>query len=104
MESKKPNLWKKNRGEASDADEDTADSCKSNILLALLQDYSSSCIYNCDATVLYYRAKSDGNLCLKGEQFFGGKILKDRLIVLCYINTDSSHKMPFFIVGKSKKP
>ena len=43
---------KKNYGEASDVDETSASSWKSNVLPALLKDYSSSCIYNCDETAL----------------------------------------------------
>ena len=69
----------------------------------LLQDFSSSCIYNCGETVLYYRAMPDRTLCLKGEKTEGGKIPKDRLTFLYYSNADGSHKMPLFIVGKPKK-
>lgn len=96
--------FKKIHGEASDADEAAASSWKSNVLPALLQDYSSSCIYNCDETALYYRAMPDGTLCLKGEKVVGGKVPKDRLTVLCCSNADGSHKMPLFVIGKSKNP
>ena len=46
----------------------------------------------------------DGILCLKGEKNVGGKISKDRLTILCCSNANGSHKMPLFIVRKSKKP
>ena len=76
MESKKPNLFKKIHGEASDADEDVANSWKSNALPALLQDYSSSCTYNCDDTAFYYRAMPNRTLCLKDKKVVGGKSRK----------------------------
>ena len=97
-------LKKKMHDEGRDTDEGAATSWKNNALPALLQDYSSSCIYNCDKTTLYYKAMPDETLCVKGEKVAGGKISKDRLAVLCCSNADGSHKMPLFIVGKSKKP
>ena len=67
-------------------------------------DYNSSCIYNCDQTGLYCRAKLNGTLCLKGEKVTREKILKDKLKVLCSSNNDGSHKMFHFVIGKSKNP
>ena len=106
MEWKKPKLYikkKKIHGEASDVNESASSSWKSNISPVLLQDYSSSCINNCDETALYYRAMSEWILWLKSENDVGGKISKQILTVLCSSNADSSHKMPLFIILKSKK-
>ena len=61
-------------------------------------------MYNCDKIALYNRAIPDRILCLKSEKIVGGKMPKDRLTVLCCSNADGSHKMPLFIVEKSKKP
>ena len=95
MENKKLNLFKRIHVEASDADEGDANFWKSNVLPALLQDNSSSCIYNYDETALYYIAMPDGTLCLKGENVDRGKIPKDRLSVFASIifYVYGSHKM-----------
>ena len=69
-------ILKKIHDKASDADESATNSWKSNVLPALLQDYNSSCIYNCDETALYYRAMSDSTLCLKGGKVVGEKSRK----------------------------
>ena len=94
--------FKKIHGEASNVDEDVANSWKKKALPTLLQDYTSSCIYNWDKIALYYRAMSDGTLCLKGEKVVGEKVPNDILTVLCCSNADDGHKMPLFKVGKSK--
>ena len=107
MEWKKPKLYikkKKIHGEASDVNESASSSWKSNISPVLLQDYSSSCINNCDETALYYRAMSEWILWLKSENVVGGKIPKQILTVLCSSNADSSHKMPLSVIWKSKSP
>ena len=61
-------------------------------------------MYNCDKIALYNRAIPDRILCLKSEKIVGGKMPKDRLTVLCCNNAGGSHKMPLFIIEKSKKP
>lgn len=96
--------FKKSHGESADASIENANSWKADVLPTVLKNYELSCIYNCDETALYYRATPDGSLCFKKEKLIGGKICKDRLTILCCSNADGSHKLPLYVIGKSKKP
>lgn len=60
----------------SDADIVSANHWKDKVLPVILQDYNTSCTYNCGKTVLYYGAMPGGILCLKERKLFQEKFLK----------------------------
>ncbi|VVC40097.1 Zinc finger C2H2-type,Homeobox domain-like,HTH CenpB-type DNA-binding domain [Cinara cedri] len=74
-----------------------------NISFKNICDYEPKNIFNCDETVLFFRALSDKTLCLKNETCSGGKIAKDRLTVLLCVNMVGEFETQL-IIGKSLKP
>ena len=43
-------------------------------------------------------------LAAKNETVLGTKLAKDRLTIATCSNASGSHKMPLFVIGKSKRP
>ena len=91
-------------GEARDADVSAANTWTADVLPSLLKDYRPDCVYNCDETALYYRATPEGTFCFPGDKAVGGKVAKERLTIMCCANSDGTHKLPLFVIGKSKSP
>lgn len=96
--------FKKIVGEAKDADVTAANIWIMDVLPSLIKNYEPECVYHCDETALYYRATPDGTFCFPGDKAVGGKVPKDRLTIMCCANSDGSHKLPLFVIGKSKSP
>ena len=75
-----------------------------NVLLQLFRGYDPKDVWNCDETGLFYKAMPSGSLRFAGDQQSNGtKVLKDRLTMLQFTNTDGSEKQAV-VVGKSAKP
>lgn len=62
-------------------------------------------IYNADKTGLLWRSLPRRTLVDSYETGPAGyKLNKDRVTVMVCANADGSHKIPLFIIGKSKNP
>lgn len=61
-------------------------------------------VYNVDETGLNYKMLPKTTLAAKNELVLGTKLAKDRLTIATCSNAAGSHKMPLFVIGKSKKP
>lgn len=69
----------------------------------IVNGYRPEDVYNMDETGLYYRALSDKGLCVSGEEFKGGKCLKERLTVMLCVNMKGEFEKPL-VIGKSQHP
>lgn len=61
-------------------------------------------IYNVDETGLNYKMLPKTTLAAKNELVLGTKLAKDRLTIATCSNASGNHKMPLFVIGKSKNP
>lgn len=61
-------------------------------------------VYNVDETGLNYKMLPKSTLAAKNEPVLGTKLAKDRLTIATCSNASGSHKLPLFVIGKSKKP
>lgn len=62
-------------------------------------------VYNCDETGLNWKALPDKTLATMSEKSAPGfKMQKDRITVMVCSNASGSHKLPLFVLGKSKNP
>lgn len=61
-------------------------------------------VYNVDETGLNYKMLPKSTLASKNEPVLGTKLAKDRLTIATCSNASGSHKLPLFVIGKSKKP
>lgn len=88
----------------SDADIVSANHWKDKVLPVILQDYNTSCTYNCGKTVLYYGAMPGSILCLKERKLFQEKFLKTDWLFHAAVMLMVVIKCHFFVIGKSKSP
>lgn len=61
-------------------------------------------VYNTDETGLNFKMLPSKTLAASNESVAGTKLIKDRITVTPCSNADGTHKLPLFIIGKSKKP
>lgn len=61
-------------------------------------------VYNTDETGLNFKMLPSKTLAALNESVAGTKLIKDRITVTPCSNADGTHKLPLFIIGKSKKP
>lgn len=61
-------------------------------------------VYNVDETGLNYKMLPKSTLAAKIEPVLGTKLAKERLTIATCSNASGSHKLPLFVIGKSKKP
>lgn len=61
-------------------------------------------VYNIDETGLNFKMLPTKTLAASNESVAGTKLMKDRLTVTPCSNADGTHKLPLFVIGKSKKP
>lgn len=61
-------------------------------------------VYNIDESGLNYKMLPQKTLAAKNEKVTGTKLSKDRLTFATCSNASGNHKMPLFVIGKSKKP
>lgn len=61
-------------------------------------------VYNIDETGLNFKMLPNKTLAASNETVIGTKLRKDRLTVAPCSNADGTHKLPLFVIGKSKKP
>ena len=93
-------------GEALSADESAVEPFRKK-LIRIIDDSNvlPSQIYNADETGLYWKATPSNTQVHKSEKHVAGhKTAKDRISVLVCANTDGTHRLIPFVVGKSKKP
>lgn len=61
-------------------------------------------VYNIDETGLNYKMLPKKTLASSNDTVAGTKLIKDRLTIAPCSNADGTHKLPLFVIGKSKKP
>lgn len=61
-------------------------------------------VYNIDETGLNYKMLPNKTLASKKEIISGHKPSKERLTIALCSNASGDHKLPLFVIGKSKKP
>ncbi|XP_051171030.1 jerky protein homolog-like [Leptopilina boulardi] len=62
-------------------------------------------VYNADETGLFWKMMPRATFVTEYEnKAEGSKISKERVTVMVCANADGSHKIPLFVIGKSKKP
>ncbi|XP_060845640.1 jerky protein homolog-like [Rhopalosiphum padi] len=61
-------------------------------------------VYNIDETGLNYKMLPNKTLASSNDTVAGTKLIQDRLIIAPCSNADGTHKLPLFVIGKSKKP
>lgn len=61
-------------------------------------------VYNIDETGLNFKMLPTKTLAASNESVVGTKLIKDRITVTPCSNADGTHKLPLFVIGKSKKP
>ncbi|VEN43486.1 unnamed protein product [Callosobruchus maculatus] len=61
-------------------------------------------VYNIDETGLNFKMLPTKTLAASNESVTGTKLMKDRITVAPCSNADGTHKLPLFVIGKSKKP
>ncbi|XP_045174463.2 tigger transposable element-derived protein 6-like [Mercenaria mercenaria] len=89
-------------GESGSVSSETIEQWKSK-LPDIVKDYDKRDIYNMDETGLYFRALSDKTLCVRGDEFKGGKRSKDRLTVMLCTNMNGDFEKPL-VIGKARVP
>lgn len=91
-------------GEAKSVDMVQVNDSKKNILPKLIEGYHPRDIYNADETGLFYQAKPNKTLDLRGKDCVGFKESKLRVTLLFACNADGSYKLKPLFIGKSKRP
>lgn len=61
-------------------------------------------VFNIDETGLNYKMLPNKTLASSNDSVAGTKLIKDRLTIAPCSNADGTHKLPLFVIGKSKKP
>lgn len=70
-----------------------------------LRNFQLCEIYNADETGFYWKMLPTITFIAEYEkQADGFKISKERVTVMICANADGSHKVPLFVIGKSKNP
>ncbi|CAG4987969.1 unnamed protein product [Parnassius apollo] len=80
-------------GESSSVDQNSTTNWLISVWPNLRRQFSDDEIFNADETGLF-----------KGENCSGGKLSKDRIIVMVTTNMSGTEKKKLFIIGKSQKP
>lgn len=92
-------------GEKLSADDDAAkDFVEKFLKLVSDSNLVAEQVYNVDETGLNYKMLPKSTLASKNEPVLGTKLAKDRLTIATCSNARGSHKLPLFVIGKSKKP
>ncbi|GBP22504.1 Tigger transposable element-derived protein 6 [Eumeta japonica] len=68
------------------------------------EKYAPSDIFNADEAGIFYKLTPDKTLKFKGEKHVGGKLSKERIMVLVAANMDGTEKRKLMVIGKSKNP
>jgi len=68
-----------------------------------LKSYEPKDVYNYDETGLFYRALPSRILAVKGDRCIGGKLSKERLMVLVCGNMEGEFEK-LLVIGKAAKP
>ena len=69
------------------------------------EKYEEEFIYNADETGLFWRSLPRKTLASGFEKNAPvNKLNKARITILTYANATGNHRMPLFVIGKSKKP
>ena len=68
-----------------------------------IKNYLPRDIFNADETGMFFRALLDKTLTLKQEKCVGGKLAKERVTILHWINMHGD-KEKLLVIGKSRKP
>lgn len=90
-------------GEANKVDEETANEWISEFE-ENSKNYHPRDKYNLDETGLFFNLLPDRTLSVKGEKCHGGTRSKQRLTVVLACNSDGSHKLRPWVIGKFGKP
>lgn len=67
-------------------------------------DLSANQLYNVDETGLNHKMLPKKTLASTNETVAGTKLAKNRLTIATCSNASGDHKLPLFVIGKSKKP
>ena len=92
---------KKLHGKTESVDQDAANDWQKNRLPQLLKEFTAENIFNCDEAGLFYRCLPDRTHVLKTEKCAGGKMSRERLIVLVTASM-TGEKLPLLVIGKAK--
>ena len=79
-------VFKQKHGEKQDHDSEVAENWITSVWPKIQNDYSASNSYNCDETGLYFRALSEGTLCIKNEKLSAARSQKNAL-QFCLLQT-----------------
>ncbi|KFD66106.1 hypothetical protein M514_21782 [Trichuris suis] len=89
----------------------SADQCSSNGFREELKNflieggYEDDFIYNADETGLNWKALATKSLITRWEEYAPGcKRRKERVTLMLCANSSGTHRLPLFLVGKSKNP
>lgn len=74
------------------------------LLPIIFNTYDPCVVYNVNEFGLFLRVQTSQSLSMKGEFYHGGKISKDRIMVLLCCNEDGSDMMKPWVIGKAKNP
>ena len=77
---------------------------KETVLLATLEGYSPSDIYNDNETALFYKSLPHRTYCHADDKPSGSAKRKDRLTLLIITNMDGSDHRKLSVIGKAKTP
>ncbi|CAL1544491.1 unnamed protein product [Lymnaea stagnalis] len=92
------------QGEKVSANPAAVDTFTDNVK-EMLQDYDLDFVYNADETGLNWKALPSKSLASQSESSSPGhKVSNDLVTVIVCANASGSHKLPLFLIGKSKMP
>lgn len=91
-------------GESKSVDQTIIDDWKTEKLPLMTRDYAPCDIYNVDETGLFYKLQPSKTLHFKDKACDGGKLSKERIIVLLGSNMDGTDKLVPLVIGKFGKP
>lgn len=93
-------------GEKLSTDSDAAEAFKISFNELLIEEeYSLQNVYNADETGLFWKALPEKTLVSRREKSAPGrKMSKERVTALFCSNATGCHRLPVFMIGKSKQP
>jgi len=95
-------VYRQTSGEAESVNNDDIAAWKNNVMPSLLCDYVPDDVYNADEFGLFFMLMPDKSFIFKNETFHGGKVSKERLMVLVCTNSTGTHKLKLVVIEKSR--
>ena len=91
-------------GESASVDMTVVADFQTVVLPKIIEDYEPRDTFNADETGLFWRAQPTKTLEFKGKSCYGGKLSKDRVIVMVMANSDGTEKIPLLVIGRFANP